>query len=123
MDSVTLILGSRGNTSGRRLRFVKQTESGLEIKEMDGTPLSPYQVAGISLSLGGDDSLINKCFVFPGSEEEFLATPPSKRGICWKTVNKKWVDYLRSNNPEGVRIGYIVDGLLSQAIAEGKKNG
>lgn len=90
---------------------------------MDGTPLSPEQVAGISLSLGGDDSLLHKCFVFNGTEAEFLATAHNKRGICWKTVNKKWVEYLKANEPSGVRIGYIVDGLLSQAITEGKKNG
>jgi hypothetical protein len=123
MDTVTLILGSRGSKSGRRLRFVRQTNDGIEMQNLNGSMLTRDQVDGIILSLGGEDSMLNKCFVFNGTNAEFLALPESKRGICWKTINKKWVDYLKANSPEGVRVGYVIDGLLSQAIMEGKKNG
>ena len=125
MDNITLVLGSRGSTSGRKLHFVTQPSDGqILIRTLDGEPVSDRRQRDMIISVGGVDSLLAKCFRFAGTEAEFLALPMDKRGICWKTINKKWVDWMIANHPGGIQVGFVVDGLHSQAIAEGKrKNG
>lgn len=114
-----MVLGTRGDKSSRKIHFVFPGDDGIcVIKDLAGNPLPEEKVKVMIESMCGLESMIHKCHEFPGTMEEFMALPPGKRNICWRDVNRRWVEYLRTTNPEGKAIGFIVDGLHSQALYE-----